>query len=625
MHRVCKFATILAGVLTVKGLGKLLSPLTGPCCGARVPVFFCGRGVRAVFAERWRAAGHQARIGGVCAIRLIFAGLISGPGLLVGQALPDAGQVMREVERSEAIQAERPELAKQKGAEAEVEPEEETGEAKVWIETVAFSGHSVLSDAELEAIVAGEMGKAMGFRQMQALTRRVSAAYQEAGYLARVVLPEQDLADGVLRMAVEEMMFGGVVVPEGTDAPVRSGLIEKMGSVGQAEGRLLRYDALKRSASLINNLPGLRSELILERGDEPLAMRVVVPVVEDRPFEGILSLDNFGSESTGELRALGRVVWANPLRMGDAMSAVSLVSEGNRYLGADYSVPLGVGGWRVGAHASALDYELVGAFEYLEASGHSVVAGTHASYPLRLEASESLLFSARLEVRSYYNEVGGVETSDKLLTVAEGGLNWIRSDTWMGGGRTLVSGRVRFGDVDLSGNASNERQDAQDAETAGTFFKVEGSFTRFQVLPYGLDLQVSVRGQHGFASLDSSETYSLGGPGGVRAYPTLEANVDSALLGSVELGRALGDTVRAALFYDAASGYLQSTLRRGSDSSFLHGVGAALRARWAGPFSGEVSVARRIGDNPNADPDTGKDQDGTLREWRVWTSLSIQF
>lgn len=553
--------------------------------------------------------------------------LVVNPSIALAQALPDAGQLQRSVDESTAVERERELPAAVVESSEEAEEMRDTGEAAptVFVSEIIFRGNTLVGEADLEAVVWASVGQKLNFRQMQALTRDVREAYQEAGYLARVVLPEQDLAGGRLIIQIEEMKLGTIRVPDDGTLPIQASVIEGMGLAGQEPGGYLQYAALKRSASLINNLPGMRSELILERGVEPLSMNVVVPVMAEQAFGGVLSLDNFGSESTGEVRALGRVVWSNPLKRGDALSAVTLISEGNRYLGGDYSVPVGYQGWRVGVHASALDYELVGAFEYLEASGNSVVAGVHASYPIRLESRESLMFSTRFEVRSYYNEVGGSETSDKLLTLGEFGLNWLKEDAWFGGGRTILTARVRAGEVDLSGNAANERQDAQDAQIAGTFIKFEWSATRVQLMPYGLELQARASGQQAFDSLDSSETFSLGGPGGVRAYPTLEGNMDSAVLGSVELSRALSSAVRVSAFYDVGNGYLHSTLRRGKDSTLLHGAGVSILAGGNGPLSGEVSASRRIGDNPNADPNTGFDQDGTLREWRLWASVSLKF
>jgi hemolysin activation/secretion protein len=542
---------------------------------------------------------------------------------LSAQAIPDAGQIQREAERAGQEQAAVPEtpLEIPDGVETTTEEPQLT----VRIAAVRFQGNTLLRDAELQATVADSIGKDLSYRGLQNLTRMVRDAYMEAGYLARVVLPEQNLKGGVLLIQVEEMLFGEVSASGLDEVRVPSALITGTGSLGQTQGEALRYDALQRAASLLNNIPGMHSELVLERGSIPLTMDVRIPVAETDSLEGMLSLDNFGSESTGVLRFLGKGTWANPLRRGDAFTGIVLISEGNHYMGGDYSIPLGFDGWRIGVHGSALDYELVGNFEYLEASGNSVVAGLHATYPIVLRSGESLLLSVRTEARSYYNEVAGIETSDKLLSVGEAGLSWLKRDTWLGGGRNFASAKIRFGDVDLSGNADNERQDALDAGTAESFAKLEWSLSRWQSLGNGFSAQVSASGQFGMDNLDSSETLSLGGPSAVRAYPALEASMDDAVTASLEFSKAFNSNVQAALFYDVGNGSLYATARRGNDSTLLQGAGASLRLYSEAGHSAQISVARRIGDNPNADPVTGNDQDGTLREWRLWASCSLAF
>jgi hemolysin activation/secretion protein len=556
-----------------------------------------------------------------------YAVLVSGcfafASGLSAQAIPDAGQIQREAERAGQEQAVVPETDLETPQVVETITEEP--QLTVRISAVRFQGNKLLTDAELLAAVADRIGTDLSYRGLQNLTRLVRDAYMDAGYLARAVLPEQDLDGGELLIQVEEMLFGEVSASGLDEVRVPGALITGTGSLGQTKGEALRYDLLQRSASLLNNIPGMRSELVLERGSIPLTMDVRIPVTESDSLEGMLSLDNFGSESTGILRFLGKGTWANPLGRGDALTGILLVSEGNRYVGGDYSIPLGLNGWRLGVHGSALDYELVGNFEYLEASGNSVVAGLHATYPIVLRSGESLLLSLRTEARSYYNEVAGIETSDKLLSVAEAGLSWLKRDTWLGGGRNFASAKIRFGDVDLSGNADNERQDALDAGTAGSFAKFEWSVSRWQSLGSGFAAQISASGQFGMDNLDSSETLSLGGPSAVRAYPALEASMDDAVVASLELSKSLSSSVQAVLFYDVGNGSLYATARRGKDSTLLQGAGASLRLFSEAGHSAQLSVARRIGDNPNADPVTGNDQDGTLREWRLWASCSLAF
>lgn len=71
---------------------------------------------------------------------------------------------------------------------------------------------------------------------------------------------------------------------------------------------------------------------------------------------------------------------------------------------------------------------------------------------------------------------------------------------------------------------------AGDSRTAGTYNKIRANILRRQDLNDRTYLLLSARGQYAFDNLDSSEHFSLGGPYGVRAYPTSEASFKFGLL-----------------------------------------------------------------------------------------------
>lgn len=69
----------------------------------------------------------------------------------------------------------------------------------------------------------------------------------------------------------------------------------------------------------------------------------------------------------------------------------------------------------------------------------------------------------------------------------------------------------------------------------GTYNKIRANILRRQDLNDRTYLLLSARGQYAFNNLDSSEHFSLGGPYGVRAYPTSEASGDTGYLTRAEL------------------------------------------------------------------------------------------
>lgn len=550
---------------------------------------------------------------------------LTGAPSLPAQVAPDAGSMLREVERADALPQEVPQSTEGVATGDQAEDATPARGPAVTLSGFRFEGNTVLSDGDLRNVLRADLGKPMRLAELNALGRKIREAYQEQGYLARVILPEQDIANGILRIVVQESRLGKVELSGIETTRVRGKLVEGTVTSGQEEGALLRLDQLQRAASIAANIPGLKTRVILRGGETVGTTDIVIPVEPVNLLSGSFSLDNHGADSSGEVRGLLSLNLASPAGIGDRLSILGLFSEGNRYAGFDYTLPFGYKGVRIGANASVLDYDLVGNFSDLDGLGDAVVVGTSLTIPAIREADTSLLFSARLQHRSYYNELRGIETSDKTVTALTLGASFAKTDDYYMGGRTFFNGRLIAGDLDLSGNAINELQDALDGETAGSYQKFEFTLGRLQRIASKTMFMVSLNGQLASKNLDSSETISLGGPNGVRAYPVLETTGDDGWSGTFELMQQLTEALELRAFYDAGSVTRRSTRRQGSDDAFIHGAGLGAALSLPEAFSANFSISHRIGDNPDANPLDGTDSDGSLEDWRVWAGLSKSF
>ena len=76
---------------------------------------------------------------------------------------------------------------------------------KFAIQRYAISGNSLLPNEELERIVAPYTGEQKDFADIQRALEAVEQAYRARGYgVVRVVLPEQDITNGVVQFRVVE-------------------------------------------------------------------------------------------------------------------------------------------------------------------------------------------------------------------------------------------------------------------------------------------------------------------------------------------------------------------------------------------------------------------------------------
>jgi hemolysin activation/secretion protein len=124
--------------------------------------------------------------------------------------------------------------------------------------------------------------------------------------------------------------------------------------------------------------------------------------------------------------------------------------------------------------------------------------------------------------------------------------------------------------------------DEQNYQTAGHYAKLVLTGARLQALPNGDHLYLSALAQFASKDLDCSEKQSLGGPTGVRGYPSADTPSDSALIVGWEWRKTLaietwpGDWV-LGMFGDYGVGRQHESPRPEDDDNvrklFSHGVG----------------------------------------------------
>jgi hemolysin activation/secretion protein len=122
-----------------------------------------------------------------------------------------------------------------------------------------------------------------------------------------------------------------------------------------------------------------------------------------------------------------------------------------------------------------------------------------------------------------------------------------------------------------------------------------------QSLPHSFSLFGRVGGQWAGGNLDSSEKMSLGGSGGVRAYPNGEALGDLGWMAQLELRKTIGKYA-PYVFVDAGGVQLNQSPAAGQDNSRnLGGGGVGLRyQRETWEFNSTVAW-RAWGGSPEAD------------------------
>ncbi len=166
----------------------------------------------------------------------------------------------------------------------------------------------------------------------------------------------------------------------------------------------------------------------------------------------------------------------------------------------------------------------------------------------------------------------------------------------------MIFGAVTITPGDLKLDSTLRSAD-RNARTEGGFTKVNLDLARVQAVTEHLSLFGRLSAQWADKNLDSSERFGLGGPSGVRAYPTGEAYGDEGWLLQLEARYAIGKFV-PYVFYDA--GAIRGNANpwgSGENRRHIAGTGIGLR-HIDGQWSTDATLAwRTIGGRPESDTD----------------------
>ena len=545
--------------------------------------------------------------------------------VLRAQSAPDAGSLLNQIQRS--FPAPRLPDVGPPAPPPKVEILEPKGPT-VTVKAFGFLGNLLIPSAKLTPLLAGYVGRPLTFEELRNAAAEISLYYRAQGYVATVSVPKQEVSDGIVLLRVLESRFGDVTVDPASDGRVDPELLKEIVRHAMPPGAPTDMRLLDRGLLLAGDVPGALVTGGLAAGTEEGRSDLVLLSRSKPLWSGSLSVDNSGSRSTGEARALASVSLASPQGWGEQFSADILKSEGARYGRFGFGFPVGYEGSRLSLGVSRMDYELVSA-DYVAArlAGQSTSWNAEYVRPLARSRVFNVNFTAGLDAKGFHNTAASTVVSDYALRSASVGLSANVYDGWLGGGVTNAQLLWSVGDLDLAGSP-NQASVANTTRAEGRFQKLRLGFTRTQNLSESFVLAASVNGQVASKNLDSAEKLFAGGVGGVRAYPVNEGSGDNGYVALLEGRWQFASRWQAIAFVDHARVQVNAdnAINGAAAKNSLTYEGAGLGLSWAGPADTvwRATWSRRIGDNPNPKP-SGADQDGSLYLDRFWFSVAFNF
>lgn len=453
---------------------------------------------------------------------------------------------------------------------------------------------------QLQAIASKAVGHEITVKDLDSVLWELATYGRSHGYpAAYAYVPEQKAKGGVLiaRLALgryDEIQVDSHVKP--AQAERARGLL-----AGLKSGGVIEEKSLETSLFNVNEMYGVEARGSLKPGSKDGTSNLTVALTPGKKQTATLYADNYGSKSSGRYRYGFQ---ADFMGLGDTDSRFTvggLLSNNNLHnYNLGWETHVGHSATTLGIRYSRMDYQLGSIFTDLDARGIANTLNIYGKTPLWKTVGSSLSVKYGFAYRTMTDDMrnNGVNIK-KHSNVGHVGLEGMLRNTTSGFSmRYDVAGYI--GDVasdsqwgDIVGQAGN---------TLGNFTKGVLEVNALQKLGRDFDLVFNFQGQKSSRNLDSSEQLFLGGPRGVRAYPSGDGAGDEGYLSTLELHyRTPLQGLMFRAYYDM--GHVKVARDGHLGGQTLKGWGIGLTYQHPDHYFVKLDYARRIGltNNPSED------------------------
>jgi len=463
-----------------------------------------------------------------------------------------------------------------------------------------------------------EFNSGLTIGQLQEIANEVTNYYRKAGFiLAHAYIPAQTINTGVVIIQVLEGVVGNVTV-ENNQSYAASVLKRPFDHL---IGKPVYKDEIESGLLRLTDYPGLSVFGVFRPGTTDVgSTNLVLNIQEERVADFSFHLDNYGTEFTGEGRALVNFALNNPSNSGDIVYGNVLKTfspTGGNYGSLGYERPIINAENKLGFTISRNAFD--SRFESsLSIDGVTDQAGFYWRQQLTRSRQKNDYSNVKLASKKAELEFDTIENNrEDTLTILsfEYGLDTL--DTrYSGINFFMVRYSHGFGDILGAMEATDAPNSSRDGAGA-EFDKIDFRYDRLQTLSPRQSLLVTVSGQLSNDLLTSTEQFGFGGPTSVRAYAPTEFLKDKGYFASLEWiikapgysdvalmdGKTLGDIFQVSMFIDAAGGWLNEPASASQEFDNASGIGMGLRLD-LDSFNAHLQIA-----TPLTDKKTTNDRD----------------
>lgn len=440
---------------------------------------------------------------------------------------------------------------------------------------VMFYGPTVVSKAELGKIVEPYLYKPMTSSDLAALKFNINKTFHERGYvLVRAVTIPQDVSQGVLRIDVHEGKIGAMEVVNNNAVAdyIANSRIKTV-----EPGTVFNETDVESMVTDLDDLNGVSANLNLRPGQKFGTTELVVNIEEADEDVNYVSVDNYGSELTGEYVGSLHLEKSNLLHAGEKLYFDARHSDEELYsVSAGADIPTGLGNTVLELDALYSENEIGDRLAALNASGETVSGSAALSGKIVNTSRNTVTLRGGMQARQHKSFLAGTTATTDDIRTAFGQIEYTHrnTDTILYGSATVSRNLDIWGATDETDPLRSRLVGNNDTwALRPVLYMAHRPYTDGTV-------RVLATGQMASNAMLASDLFILGGYGSVRGFNLAQETGEAGWLYNAEFlhtffrGEYL--TIAAGPFSDG--GMVYNRVDGVTQDSELYSAGIGLEA-----------------------------------------------
>ncbi|WP_237772378.1 ShlB/FhaC/HecB family hemolysin secretion/activation protein [Herbaspirillum robiniae] len=476
-------------------------------------------------------------------------------------------------------------------------------------------GNTLLPAQQVEALVAPYTGAGRVYGDVQRALEALEGEYRKAGYSAvQVVVPEQELNGGVVRIQVIETVIGKITVTDNkhfSEENIRASVPALQPGVSPNLRRI------SESVQLANDNPAKQINVTLSTAEADAGIDAAIAVTDNNPLRVILTADNTGSAETGRWRT-GVALQHSNLFNRDHVATVAYTTSPDSPSGS--KVDLYSLGYRVPLYALGDSMDFIYGKSNVTAGTSPTLGslfgftGKGDVYALRWnhffaregETTSKLVVGADYKKTDSSCNFAGISlTTCQPYSTLPLSLTYSAQRQSVGQIVDYNIGVARNWAVGPNHTSSNGRVDrysfiAGNRDTSDNFMIARGGASLFKGFASDWQMRLATTAQYAPDPLPPTEQFGLVGATTVRGFTERAVSADSGIIVNAEaytpelLGKSeLKGNLRLLAFYDIGRGYNNKTAGSAlAPNMTVASIGFGARYTLGRDFNLRLDVAR---------------------------------